>query len=128
MVKLAPDLKHPVATVPDLKWPRLRGFFLFRGDEPNRFDQARAQAWCLTNLREVCYDMDKEHSRAISRLAIPQLLNKINILGHPRQAAERFKYMVLDPDLYRKRMEKGDEDYEQPLERQFEQSLHVGNE
>jgi len=126
MVKLAPGLKEAAETLPDLEWPRLRCFFFFRDDGPNKLDQARAQAWCLTNLLEVCYGMDKDHSRAISRLAIPQLLNEINVIGQPRQAAERFKYMVLDLDLYRELTEKTDNGG-QPLEKQFEQILHVGD-
>lgn len=120
MVKLAPEFKDAAATPPDLEWPRLRCFFCFKNDGPVKLDQARVQAWCLTNLREVCYGMDKEHSRAISRLAIPQLLNEINVLGQPRQAEKRFKYMVLDPDLHRKTTEKADKDNEQPLEKRFE--------
>jgi len=69
----------------------------------------------------------KEQSRTLFKLAIPQLLNEINIIGQPRQAAERFKYMILDPDLYRKLRKKADEGNELPLERQVERILRVAD-
>ena len=50
----------------------------------------------MRNPRESYYDMDKEYSRVASRLAIPQLINEINVLKDPQQAEERFKRLGLE--------------------------------
>jgi len=56
--------------------------------------------------------MDKEYSRTISMLAIPQLLDEINVLRDPQQAEQRFQSMVTNPEEYLSflRMEVGGED------------------
>ena len=48
----------------------------------------------MENLQETYYNMDKERSRAVSRLAIPQLMKEINVLRDPQQAGVRFKLMA----------------------------------
>ena len=61
---------------------------------------------------------------ARSRLAIPQLLDEINVLGNPREAAERFGSIVKNPDLLPECMRRaatevgeGEEPFEQYLAR-----------
>ena len=74
-------------------------FNYFRAERAEPY-QARAQAWCMPNLRELCYAVDRESSRKASKLAIPQLLNEINVLRQPQEAEQRFMFMVSDPDLF----------------------------
>jgi len=74
LVELMPDIQFAATNPPDVKLPHLRCFFFF--------------------------DVDKEHSRKASRLAIPQLLEEINVLKQPQQAEQTFVVMALDPDLF----------------------------
>ena len=69
----------------------------------------------MSNLRSLCYDMDKEYSRTTSGLAIPQLMNEINLLRDPRQAEERLRLMAFGSDISCVPMEKAEEDNEEPL-------------
>ena len=132
MVKLVPDLKDAAATSEDLEWPRLRCFLFFKDEDPTKRDHhIRAQTWCLTNLRDLCYEMDKGYSQAASKIAIPQLVNEINVFGEPQKAELRFKSMVSDPELYHILMKKAEKDYKDhkdPLEKKFERVLHVDDE
>jgi len=48
----------------------------------------------MLNLQEYWYDMDKDYSRAASRVAIPQLIDEINVLRDPLQAEKRFRLLV----------------------------------
>jgi len=96
---MRPDIQYTVDNPPDLEMPRLRCYFFFHGEDPTGFYQARAQAWCMPNLRELC-NVDKEHSRKVSELAIPQLLKEINVLKQPQQAEQRFAFMATNPHLF----------------------------
>jgi len=100
MVKVVPDTEGVAVNPPDLKWPRVRCYFFFEDENPTGSYQVRAQAWCLPNLREQYYDVDKERSRRASRLALPQLLNEINVMRVPQQAERMFEIMASDPDLF----------------------------
>ena len=53
----------------------------------------------MTNLREACYELDKDYSRAVSKLAIGVLLDEGNVLQGPQHAEQLFRLMVTDPDL-----------------------------
>ena len=113
---LPPDLTDAPASPPDPGSSRLQCFFIFECDSPGgELSQAQGTTWWATNLRELSCDMDKEHSRTVSRLAIPQLINEINVLRDPQQAAKRFGIMALDPDLSWASMERAEEDVEGPL-------------
>ena len=59
--------------------------------------------------------MDKEYSRTTSGLAIPQLMNEINLLRDPRQAEERLRLMAFGSDISWIPMEKAEEDNEESL-------------
>ena len=67
------------------------------------------------------YNLDKEYSRTVSQLAIPQLLNEINVLKDPLQAAHRFRFVVMRPDIYlASKLRAATDDDEEPLEQYFE--------
>jgi len=64
--------------------------------------------------------MDKNYSRAASRVAISQLLSEINILREPLRAEKRFKLLVSSRDMaqpLRGEVEAGSEEL---LEHRFE--------
>ena len=102
--------------LPDPGSSHLQCFFIFEYDSPGgELYHAESITWWTTNLRGLSCNMDKEYSRTASRLAIPQLINEINVLQDPRQAAQRFGMMALDPDLSWASMERAEEDVEGPL-------------
>jgi len=113
---------------PELDWPRLRCFFLFKNEDPTKPDHGRARVWCFANLQELLYDMDKEYARAAARMAIPQLLNEINVTKEPRMAEQRFMLMVLKPYLSWAFLEKAERRNEEPLEQYFDRILRAGDE
>jgi len=84
----------------DLESPRLRCFFIFKDEDPTEPDYVRDLWWYLPTLQNLLYGLDKEYSRAISRLAIPALLTEINIRRQPREAKRLFWSMAVDPDLF----------------------------
>jgi len=99
-------LEHAVISPPGLELPRLRCYLRFKHEDPTKPDYGRVQAWCLEDLRELWYDMDKAYSRAASRVAISQLLNEVNILREPLQAEERFDLLVSNQAMVRALLEK----------------------
>ena len=105
MVEAIPGLTS-LTNPPDLKWPRLRCYFFIKNEDPTKSYQVRGQAWCVPDLRELYYDMDKDRSRKASRLALPQLLNEINVIREPQQAGRRIAILASNPDLFRSLMEK----------------------
>ena len=109
MLKHTPKLDVLVASPPDPRYSHLRCFFFFKSEAPDEFFHTRSRMW-WTTLREVFYNMDKEYSRAVSKLAVPQLIKDINVLRDPEQAEQRFKFMALDLDLPWTPMEKAGED------------------
>ena len=99
MLVALPAFDHWMVNPPDSECPRLCCFFFFKGDS-TRLDHVQAFGWGVPCLQAAYYNMDKEYSRKISRLAIPQLLNEINILKDPQQAERRFKSVVMmDPGI-----------------------------
>ena len=76
-------------------------------------ERVRVHSQCVPKLRELRDSIDKVYSRrAASQLAIPPLLYEINILGDPREAEGRLRWMVDDRGLARtiiKMKESGDE-------------------
>jgi len=116
MADAVPDQVHAAVSPPDPRLSRLRCFFFFECEDPTAgFYYAQGHTWWITNLRELCYDMNKEYSRTASRLAIPQLMNEINILRDPQRAEERFEFMALDPGLSWAPIETAEEDNEELL-------------
>ena len=91
---------------------RLRCFFFFTYDGYDKGGYARSRAWWEENLRGLYYDMDKEHSRTVSGLAIPQLMNEINFLRDPQQAEQRLRLMAFGSDISWTPTEKAGEDEE----------------
>jgi hypothetical protein len=121
IIKALPDLKDAMVNPPDLEWPRLRCVLSIKNEDLTKPDHVQVQAWCMMNLREVCYGLDKDYSHAASRLAIPQLLNEVNILREPQQAERRFRFMVLDPDLsWALLQEIAENETKEPFQQDFE--------
>jgi len=116
-----PTLNDEIINPPGLEWSRLRCFYFFNGDS-TKPDHSQATGWSVPGLRVLFYGLDKEYSRKVSRLAIPQLLNEINVLREPQQAAQRFKSVVMDPDVLVESMRRAAEadDGEEPFERYLE--------
>lgn len=127
LIKAVPDLKDATVNPPDLEWSRLRCFLLFKDEDPTKSGHVRVRVWCLANLQELWYGMDKERSRAASRLAIPQLLKEINVLREPGTAEQRFRFMILNPGLFRTLMMEPEDDHEEPLEQYFGRILYVAD-
>lgn len=75
----------------DTELSRLRCFLFFEDEDDTKPRRGRIETWCTGVLQEM-YDLDKEISRKLSTLAIPQLLNEINYLRQPRKAEKRFKF------------------------------------
>jgi len=74
-------------------------------------ERVRVHSQCVPNLRELCDRIDKDYSRrAASQLAIPLLLNEINLMGDPQEAEGRLRWMVEDQDLTRALMGAGGSD------------------
>ena len=106
MLEILPPALYAPASPPHPSLSRLRCIFFFNYPSATvEKYHARGETWWVMNLRELSYDMDKDYSRATSRLAIPELINEINVLQNPKQAAKRFGIMALDPDLSREPME-----------------------
>jgi len=96
VVKALPDFEWTLVRTQDPELPCLISFSIFEYEGLSV--HPRCHSWCVPNLRVVGYGMDKGYSRAISRLAIPRLLNEINVLREPQQAVERFsRILALDP-------------------------------
>jgi len=89
-------IEHAVINPPDLELPRFRCYLFFKHEDPTKQDYGRVQSWCMQDLRKFWYDMDKDYSRAASRVAISQLKDEINVLREPTQAEERFRLLVSD--------------------------------
>jgi len=94
MLAALPAFDDGMVTPPDTKWPHLRCFFFFKGNS-TKSDHVQVLGWSVPCLRVLHYNLDKEYSRRISRLAIPQLLDEINVLREPQQAVERFRSLVM---------------------------------
>jgi len=129
MLAAVPSFDDAMVNPPGMEWPRLCCFFFFKGDSI-RPDHFQATRWCVPRLRVLYYSLNKEYSRKIFKLAIPQLLNEINILRDPEQAAQRFRSLVMDPgvllaSMFMARMKVGDG--EEPFEQYIERLQHLPN-
>ena len=126
MLAAFPTFNDEMVNPPGLGWPRLRCFYFFKGDS-TRPDHNQITGWCVPGLRVLYYNLDKEYSRKVSRLAIPQLLNEINVLREPQQAAERFKSMVMNPEVLSASMRRAAEvdDEEEPFEQYIARLHHL---
>ena len=90
-------------------------------------ERVRVHSQCVPNLRELCESIDKDYSRrAASQLAIPLLLNEINLMGDPEEAQGRLRWMVDDQSLTRALMGVGDNSDGTLFLRCFEQILRGG--
>ena len=122
VLKAMPGYEDEMVYPPGLA--RFRSFFYFQDDDPTKPDHCRTQGWGLENLQLLWYDLDKEFSRAASKIAIPQLLDEINILRDPLQAEQRFRYLIVNIDLAWARIrtfnENGDDVELEPLEQYFQ--------
>jgi len=92
-------IAHAVINPPDLELPRFRCYLFFKYEDPTRQHYGRVQSWCMQDLRKFWYTMDKDYSRAASRVAISQLKDEINFLRDPTQAVERFRILVSDQEI-----------------------------
>lgn len=120
-----PNYDDTLVNPPDLDWPRLRCFCFFRDNDVTKPDFMRVLGWCLPGLR-VWYNLDKEYSRTASQLAIPQLLNEINVLRDPQQAAQRFRSVVAKPGIYMASLLRAaDDNDEEPLEQYLERICRI---
>ena len=101
IVRIMPSFEDgPVPNPPAPGLSRLRCYFFFEHEDPAvKLYHTKCRTWWRTYLKERCYDMDKEYSRVVSMLAVPQLMKEINILRDPQQAVGRFEIMALDRDL-----------------------------
>jgi len=95
MVEAMPDLEDRTATPPGGPGlARIRCLFCFKYEDPELV-HSRCPAWWIENAREKYYNMNKEYSRVVSKLAIPRLVNEMNNLRDPQKAAERFMLISL---------------------------------
>jgi len=129
MLASFPTFDDGMVNPPGMEWPRLRCFFFFKGDS-TKPDHVQVIGWCVPGLRVLYCGLDKEYSRKVSRLAIPQLLEEINVIKEPQQAAERFKSVVMDPgvlsaSMTRAAVEAGNE--EEPLDQYLARLNHLPN-
>ena len=115
MLKVTPHLTDPTADSPGPGLSRFRCFFFFTYDDPELV-HTRTRTWWIPNLQELYYDMDKEYSRANSKLALPRLVTEMNILRDPQQAAARFKLIASGPELSGTPMEEAEKDNEESLD------------
>ena len=127
MLASFPSFDDGMVNPPDMKWPRLRCFFFFKGGS-TKPDHVQSTGWCVPGLRVLYRSLDKEYSRVASRLAIPQLLDEINVLRDPQLATERFKSIVMNPDVLSASMRTaaataGDE--KEPFEQYLERLQHL---
>ena len=88
IIKAFPKLAERLATGPPELRPRLRCIvFVKDKDDPTRTERVRVHSRCVPNLRELRDTINKNYSRrAASKLAIPLLLNEINVMKEPRLA------------------------------------------
>ena len=114
MAKIVPDLEDRTAIPPGPGLERLRCFFCFTYEDP-QLVHTRSRTWWIENIRELYYDMDKEYSRVASTLAIPRLVNEINVLRDPQRAVERFRLIALGPYFSGIPMGEVEKDGEEPL-------------
>ena len=123
MVAGIPACKYE-AVNPGVEFPCLHCFLFFQNEDPTMPDHCRVQGWCMEHLQLLWYDLDKELSRTASKMAIPQLLDEINILRDPLQAKQRFRHMAENIDLSWARIrtvnEDGDDVELEPLGQYFE--------
>ena len=112
LIKISPSIKDVETDPPCPGMSRLRCFFFFRYGNPAKSCYARSRSWWMKNLRGLCYDVDKEYSLEASRLAIPQLMNEMNILRVPQQAEERLRLVAFGSEISWTPMEKVEENEE----------------
>ena len=93
VTKDMPEIEYAMVDPPNLEWPRLRCFLVFKDEDPTKPGHGRVRAWCTQGLQDL-YTMDKRLSRSAARLAIPQLLEEVNVLKKPQQTGERIGFKV----------------------------------
>ena len=118
-------VEFAVDNVPGHEFPCLRCFFFFKHEDPAQPGFGRIQSWTMEDLRELWYTLDKDYSRAASRVAISQLLNEINFLREPLRAEERFGILVANQATAQELLEKMHAGNEGSLEQRFEQILRL---
>ena len=101
---------------------------LLQGQGSHHVGLPVTHGWCQPVLRLGWYNLDKEYSWMASRLAIPQLLNETNVLRDPQRAAERFRSVVMKPEVYYASMLRGrayDDNDEEPFEQYLDRLHHM---
>ena len=93
MTKEFPEMDYMMVNPPSLEYPRLRSFLFFGDEDPTKEGTGRIQAWCSPGLQDL-HKVDKEYSRTAALRAIPQLINEINVLREPEEAAQRFRFKM----------------------------------
>lgn len=121
----APEVQHVMAASQNHDWPRLRCILIFGDEDPTKLGYGRVQVWSVSNLQDF-YNMDKECSRLVSDLALPRLMNEINVLREPEQAAERFRCMVTVSNPSWTPTGESENDNGEMLEEYLERTLHLG--
>ena len=119
----ADSIEHAVANPPALELPLFRYYLFFKHEDSTKPDYCRVQSWCLEGLREL-WKMHKDYSRAVSRVAISQLMREINVLREPLQAEEGFRLLVPDP-VAQSLLGMADFGSEGSLEQCFEQIIRL---
>ena len=102
MIKLVPQLERAVTGPPSglIEWPRLCCIvFVKEEDDPTETERVRVHSWRAPNLRDVCYNLDKNYSRTVAKQAIPLFVSEINGLNEPGEAARKFRLMIAGPDV-----------------------------
>jgi len=110
---------------PGLELPRLRCYLRFKHEDSIESDYGRFQAWCIEDLRELWYNMDKAYSRAASRVAISQLMNEINVVREPLRAEEKFQLLVTNQAMVQALLDRVRAGSEGSLEQRFGELLRL---
>ena len=114
LVEATPSIKDVETDPPSPGMSRLNCVFFFKYTVPTKLYYPQRRVWWVKNLQGVFYDMNREYSRVTSRLAIPQLVNEINVLRDPQQAKERFGLMAFSSETSWITAEKMYEDDKEP--------------
>lgn len=98
--KIFPAVAESLIADSPRQCPRLRWAISSKDKNcPTKRDWIRLYSLYIPYLRALYYSLDKRHSYAAAKLAIPLLMNHINTLKEPRLAERRFRAMVDDLEL-----------------------------
>jgi hypothetical protein len=128
VIKTFPVAAGHLTTESPGKWPRIRCVISSQDKNcPSERECIRVYSWYIPYLRGLYYSLDKYHSYAAAKLAIPLLLNQINNLEEPQLAETRFAGLVGDPGLVRVLVETAGSVTEETLQRFLESTFRKGD-